>query len=105
MKLKKMYKPPHPGEVLRGLYLESLGLTVKEAALGLGVSRSTLSEVVNGHRSVTPDMALRLAKAFDTEAEMWLNMQKNYDLWHAEQNSKEKLKSVKRFHVSRAMPE
>lgn len=102
MTLGKMYNPPHPGEVLKGLYIEPLNLTIKDAAKALDVSRSTLSEVVNSRRRVTSDMALRLAKAFDTDAEMWLNMQKDYDLWHATQRNKGKLKAVKVLNTGRA---
>ncbi len=80
----KMFNPPHPGEVLKGLYLDELEFTITETAKALGISRQSLSEIVNKHNRVSPVMALRLAKAFNTEAEMWLNMQKNYDLWQAE---------------------
>jgi addiction module HigA family antidote len=55
----------------------------------LGVSRKTLSKIINGNGAVTPDMALRLSRAFDTTPELWLNLQKNYDLWHAVHDSKE----------------
>ena len=95
MSLGKMHNPPHPGEVLKGLYIEPLKLTIKDAAKALDVSRSTLSEVVNCRRGISSDMALRLAKAFNTEADMWLSMQKDYDLWHASQRIKGKLKSVR----------
>ena len=81
-----MHKPAHPGEVLKELYLEPLGLTVTETARKLGVSRKTLSQLVNAHAGVSPEMALRLAKAFDTTPHSWLNMQKNYDLWRARQS-------------------
>ncbi len=91
----KMFNPPHPGEVLKGLYLDELDLTITEAAKALGISRQSLSEIVNKHNGISPEMALRLAKAFNTEAEMWLNMQKNYDLWQVEKRSKETLKTVK----------
>jgi len=80
----KMHNPPHPGEVLRSLCLEPLGLTVTDAAKGLGVSRKTLSGILNGRVGVSPEMALRLSLAFDTTAESWLNQQLQYDLWRAE---------------------
>jgi addiction module HigA family antidote len=70
-------------------YLEPLKLTISEMANILGVSRKTASKIVNGHGSVTPDMALRLSKAFDTTPELWLNLQVNHDLWHAMHDSKE----------------
>ena len=82
----KMFNPPHPGEVLRELCLDPLGLSVTEAAEALGVSRKTLSALLNGRSGISPEMAIRLSKAFDTSAESWLNQQMQYDLWRAEQN-------------------
>ena len=90
----RMHNPPHPGEVLRELCLEPLGITVTDAAKALGVARKTLSSILNGHSGISPEMALRLAKAFDTSPESWLNQQVQYDLWQAEQHSK-KLKVKK----------
>jgi addiction module HigA family antidote len=85
----KMHNPPHPGEVLRGLYLVPSGLTVKAAAEGLGVSRKALSELVNGHTDISRDMAIRLAKAFpNTTIRLWLDLQLQYDTWQAEQKAK-----------------
>lgn len=81
--LMEMYNPAHPGEVLKELYLEPLDLTITEAAKALGVSRKTLSALINGRYGVSPDMAMRLSKAFETTAKLWLNMQHNYDLWQA----------------------
>jgi antitoxin HigA-1 len=79
-----MHNPPHPGEILRSLCLEPLGLTVSHTAKALGVSRKTLSGIVNGHVGISPEMAVRLSLAFDTTAESWLNQQIQYDLWRAE---------------------
>ena len=76
-----MYDPAHPGEVLKELYLDPLGLSITDAAKGLGVSRKSLSELVNGHYGVSTEMAIRLSKAFNSSAESWLNMQQQYDLW------------------------
>ncbi|MCH7566910.1 MAG: HigA family addiction module antidote protein [Nitrospirae bacterium] len=84
----KMHNPPHPGEVLRVLCLEPLGMTVTETAKALGVSRKTLSAILNGRAGISPEMAVRLSIAFDTSAESWLNQQTQYDLWLAEQNRK-----------------
>lgn len=81
-----MHNPPHPGEILRELCLEPLGLSVTRTAEALGVSRKTLSAVLNGRSGVSPEMAIRLSKAFDTTAESWLNQQVQYDLWVAEQS-------------------
>lgn len=85
----KMHNPPHPGEVLRELCIEPLGLSITETAEALGVSRKTLSAIVNGRAGITPEMAIRLSKAFDTSAESWLNQQSQYDLWRARQSSDE----------------
>src|SRR5579863_7484296 len=82
----KMYNPPHPGEVIKALCLDPLKLTVTEAARSLGVSRKTLSSILNGRAGISPEMAVRLSIAFGTSAESWLNQQIQYDLWHAERN-------------------
>ena len=82
----KMHNPPHPGEIIKDLCLKPLGLTVSEAAAALRVSRKTLSSILNGRAGITPVMALRLALAFNTTAESWMNQQVQYDLWHAERS-------------------
>jgi len=79
-----MHNPPHPGEVIKSLCLEPLGLTVTGAARSLGVSRRTLSAIVNGRSGISPEMAVRLSLAFNTTAESWLAQQVQYDLWQAE---------------------
>ena len=84
-----MHNPPHPGEILKELCLEPLGLTVTEAAKGLGVSRKTLSAILNGKSGISPQMAVRLSLAFNTSSESWLNQQSQYDLWQAEQHRNE----------------
>ena len=84
----RMHNPPHPGEVLRELCLDPLGITVTDAAAALGVSRKTLSAILNGRSGISPEMAIRLGKAFDTSPESWLNQQMQYDLWEAEQSTK-----------------
>lgn len=81
----RMHNPPHPGEIIKALCLDPLGLTLTEAAKALGVSRKTLSAIVNGRASITPEMAVRLSIAFGTSSEIWLNQQIQHDLWHAEQ--------------------
>ena len=78
-----MHNPPHPGEIIRELCLEPLEVTVTAAAEALGVSRKTLSAILNGRAGISPEMAIRLAKAFDTTPESWMNQQMQYDLWHA----------------------
>jgi len=84
----RMHNPPHPGEVLRELCLEPLGISVTAAAKALGVARKTLSSILNGHSGISPEMAIRLSKAFDTSPESWMNQQVQYDLWKAEKNTK-----------------
>ena len=81
-----MYNPPHPGEIIKELCLEPLGLSISEAAKALGVSHKTLSTLINGQTKISPEMAVRLSIAFDTTSESWLNQQMQYDLWQAEQH-------------------
>ena len=87
--MMEMFNPPHPGEIIKELCLEPLGLTVTRAAEALGVSRKTLSAVVNGRAGISPEMAIRLSIAFDTSAESWLNQQVQYDLWQIRQSQQE----------------
>lgn len=82
-----MHDPPHPGNVLKELCIDPLGLTITEAAKGLGVSRKTLSALVNGRFGISPEMAIRISKAFGGSAESWLTQQIQYDLWHAMQKA------------------
>lgn len=85
----RMHNPPHPGEIIRELCLEPLGISVTRAAEALGVSRKTLSAILNGRAGISPEMAVRLSIAFDTSAESWLNQQTQFDLWNAEQHRKD----------------
>lgn len=80
----QMYNPPHPGLVIRELCLKPLEITVTDAAKALGVTRKALSELLNGHTSISPEMAVRLSMAFDTSPESWLTQQMQYDLWRVE---------------------
>ncbi|MDP2231851.1 MAG: HigA family addiction module antitoxin [Hydrogenophaga sp.] len=89
--MSKMFNPPHPGETLKEDVLPALGLTVTEAAEQLGVARVTLSRMINGHAAISADMAIRLAQWLGGSAEIWLRLQLQYDLWHAEKNSKIKI--------------
>lgn len=95
--MKPQHNPPHPGEVLWGLEMEPAGLSVSEVAERLGVDRKTLSRVLNGRASVSVEMALRLARAFRTTPQLWLNMQRNYDLWRVGRDLAESLKRVRPF--------
>jgi addiction module HigA family antidote len=84
----QMHNPPHPGEIIRELCIEPLDLSITEAAEGLGVSRKTLSAILNGRAGISPEMALRLSMAFNTTPESWLNQQSQYDLWQAKRENK-----------------
>src|SRR6185437_11658130 len=88
METVPMHSPPHPGEVLRDLCLRPLGVSVTDAAAALGVSRKTLSAILNGRAGISPEMAVRLSIAFDTTAESWLRQQIQHDLWLAERSRK-----------------
>lgn len=81
-----MHNPPHPGRILKELCLEPLGLSIREAADALGISRTALSQLVNGHSRMSVDMAKRLGAAFGNGTEIWLNLQHNRDLWVARQD-------------------
>jgi addiction module HigA family antidote len=82
-----MKNPPHPGELVKYDCLEALGLSVTKGAAILGVSRQTLSNLINGHTAITPEMAIRLEKAFGGTAESWLRMQLAYDLTQAQKQA------------------
>jgi len=75
--------PVHPGEILKEIYLDPLGITITGLANNLSVARKTVSQLINSHIGVSAEMALRLGIAFNTTPELWLNMQRNFDLWHA----------------------
>jgi len=84
---RKKRAPNHPGGIIYRQYLEPLELTVSELAKILGVSRKTVSKIINERGSISADMALRLSRAFNTTPQLWLNLQQNYDLWHAVKDS------------------
>lgn len=88
--MKRTRKPTHPGAILKELYLDELHIGISEFADRIGISRKTVSGIVNGHRGVTPEMAVRFSRALpNTSPEMWLNLQKTYDLFEAEQRLSE----------------
>ena len=99
MRIRKR-QPTHPGHILRNHYLEPLSITITDLAQTLGVARKTISKIVNERASITSDMALRLSRAFKTTPELWLNLQMNYDLWHACHDSKDwqSVQSVEKVH-------
>jgi len=81
-----MYNPPHPGEIIREFCVEPLKLTVTRAAESLGITRKTLSTILNGRAGVSPEMAIRLSRVFGRTPEGWLRLQLQFDLWKAEQS-------------------
>ena len=93
-----MQNPPHPGGIVRRQCLEPLGLSVTKAADGLGVTRQTLSDLVNENAGVSVEMAIRLSKAFGSTPETWLGMQMAYELWQARDRADEI--KVKKFRAA-----
>lgn len=89
-----IHNPPHPGRLVRRTLIDGTGLTITDAAKALGVGRVTLSNVVNEHTGISPEMAVRLSIALNTSSEMWMNMQSSYDLWQAQQRQKSIMKQV-----------
>lgn len=83
----RMKNPPHPGRIVRQECIDALGISVTQAALILGVQRQTLNNLVNGKAGISPEMAIRLSKAFGSSAEMWLGLQMEYDLGQAEKDA------------------
>ena len=84
---KRKRAPNHPGGILKRLYLVPMKITGSDLSRQIGVSKKTVSKLVNERGSITPDMALRLSRAFNTTPDLWLNLQKKYDLWQAGQKS------------------
>ena len=90
-----MKNPPHPGTVVLQECIEPFGLTIGQAAEALGVSRNTLSELVNGKRGISPEMAVRLAKVFGGDEQGWVVQQAQYDLAQVRRDQIGKLKRLK----------
>jgi antitoxin HigA-1 len=84
-----MKNSPHPGEIIRDLYMTPLGLTVTQTAAGLGITRKTLSVLLNGRVGISPEMAIRLSKAFGRTPESWLQLQLHYDLAQIRQRAEQ----------------
>ena len=99
-----MHNPSHPGLIIRDDVLPELQLSVNEAAEQLGVSRVTLSRVINGHSAITADMALRIGKWVGNGPEIWLRMQGQYDLWQARKKGEPKVRKAKRPAAASASP-
>lgn len=87
--LKKRNLPPaHPGEILREEFIKARELTISAAAKGLKMTRANLSAICNEHSGISPELAVKLSEAFGTSAQFWVNLQANYELWHAERTVK-----------------
>ena len=95
-----IHNPLHPGILVKDALIDNTGLSVTEAAMLLDIARPTLSRFLNGRAHMSPEMALRLAKFFETSVESWLNLQSQYDVWLIQQKTK-KIK-VKPFRVALA---
>lgn len=78
-----MHNPPHPGKFILETYINTLNISLREAAIKLDVASSTFSRLIKGDSDISPEMALRLSKAFGRTPESWLKMQANYELWQA----------------------
>lgn len=90
-----MFNPPHPGGIIREFCIDPLNLTVTETAEALGVTRKTLSTLLNGRAGISPEMAIRLSKVFGRTPEAWLRLQLQFDLWKTEQSfDNSKLKRI-----------
>ena len=76
-----IHEPLHPGLIVKDALIDNTGLSVTEAALRLGTTRTTLSRLLNGHAGISPEMAVRLSKFFETSVESWMNLQLQYDVW------------------------
>ena len=82
--LKRNLPPVHPGEILREDYIKQRELTVTEVAMGLGIARTNLSAIIDERAGISPEMAVKLSEAFGNTTQFWVNLQKNYEVWHAE---------------------
>ena len=100
----ELFDPAHPGEIVREDCLQPLGLTVTAAAQALGVTRKALSELLNGHTGVSPDMAIRLEKVGWSTADHWLRLQLQRDLWEARQRESQ-IKVNRRFDQPAPVPQ
>ena len=94
----RLHNPPHPGEIIRDFCVEALNLSVTDAAVALGVSRKTLSSLLNARSGISPEMALRLSKVFGRSPEAWLKLQVQFDLWQAQ--NRVDLSKLKRIEVA-----
>ena len=86
--LPKNRPPTHPGEILSEEFLKPLGITQSKFAAHLGCTHAKINEIINSKRGITPETALAFSDALGTTAELWLNLQSNFDLWHAQRRHK-----------------
>lgn len=93
----EMYNPAHPGQILKKLYLEPLRISVTKFAAHISVDRKTLSRIINAKAAISVEMALKLGKALGDGAQIWLDMQTQYDLWQAKQNPKFKFDNIEKI--------
>ena len=82
--IQRAQSPSHPGEILKEMFISERNLTITEVAKGLNMARANLSSVINGHLGISPELAVKLSEAFGNTAQFWVNLQNNYELWHAE---------------------
>ncbi len=94
-----MYNPPHPGEFIKEIYLESLDISYRKIADMLNVAPSTFNRLINGQSSISSEMALRLSKTLGRSPESWLNMQNKYNLWHTKKRLN--LEKVEKLNIDR----
>lgn len=94
--MNKIFHHPHPGKLVKSILIEGAGLSITDAASHLGITRVSLSKLLNGHCGLSSEMAVRLSIALNTSIDVWLNLQRNYELWLLE-----KLRSKLKREVSR----
>jgi len=82
--LKRGLPPSHPGAILREMFINEYKLTITDVAEGLGMARANLSAIVNERAGISPELSVKLSEAFGNTSQFWMNLQKNYELWHAE---------------------
>ena len=92
--LPKNRRPIHPGEIIKQEYLKPLGLTQRQLADALGITRAKVNEIILGKRAITPDIAFRLSKCFNTTPEFWINLQMKVDMWDALQRHKKEYDNI-----------
>jgi antitoxin HigA-1 len=101
--MKNLPKNPHPGDVLKYDFLDELGLSAYRLAKDIGVAESLISQIINGQRSISPDMAMRLSKYFGTSAEFWINYQKTYDIRELKRKKSSEYSNIVPFKKKKAV--